>query len=303
MYMYISEKIDTKRKIESRLYEILCKYIYKYLNKIYHNQMVIHPKTINYNFQKELIKISKWSEDTINKEYFKFLKWCKKKYDYKEQHLQNLLREIVTLNTMIMINKTEEYTISLLETYDFPKLQVFFYKCLKKISRFFYENPKSINSVSFGTLKSYIESITTSMLPLKHITAVLEYNSDEDNNTQPEQLIIEYDFENLSFSSSNESNKSNVSNGSKGSNKNNIVVEKVNSDNENDDSNIPNKVLHYLSSEDFEETPLGTSNKINQPDNNEMEKDQTHKSTDDDDNVNLKHIRVPKIKRNQLINQ
>jgi hypothetical protein len=301
--MYISEKIDTKRKIESRLYEILCKYTYKYLNKIYHNQMVIHPKTINYNFQKELIKISKWSEDTINKEYFKFLKWCKKKYDYKEQHLQNLLREIVTLNTMIMINKTEEYTISLLETYDFPKLQVFFYKCLKKISRFFYENPKSINRVSFGTLKSYIESITTSMLPLKHITAVLEYNSDEDNNTQPEQLIIEYDFENLSFSSSNGSNGSNGSNKtnkSNGSNKNNIVVEKVNSDNEHDDSSIPNKVLHYLSSEDFEETPLGTPNKsqinLNQ-DENRNENEETYKSTDDNDN--LKHIRVPKIKRNQ----
>lgn len=291
--MYISQKIDAKRKIESRLYEILCKYIYKYLNKMYHNQMVINPKTINFSFQKELVKISKWSEDTINKEYFKFLKWCKKKYDYKEQHLQNFLREIITLNTMIMINKTEEYTISLLETYDFPKLQIFFYKCLKKISRFFYENPKSITSVSFGTLKSYIETITTSMLPLKHITAVLEYNSDEDNNTQPEQLIIEYDFENLSFTSSNESKRSNESNRS---NKNNILVEKINSDN---DSEISNKLLHYLSSEDLEATPIQvpipTNSKVNQPeDENQNDNNGTHQSTDD----NLKHIRVPKIKRN-----
>ena len=72
-----------------------------------------------------------------------------------------------------MINKSRIYTENFLSTYEFPKMKTIYYKCLKKIARIFYENPKSIYEVSLQTIKENLQTPFYNMIPIKKITDYL----------------------------------------------------------------------------------------------------------------------------------
>lgn len=236
--MFVAKNIEHKEKIQSQFYEILAKYIYKYINNILRMEYDLHKasKTIGLlypNFQKRLLKISKWSDYHIDKEYGKFLKWTKRKYNYSEEQLQQMLNDIITITIQVMIHKPSLYVEKLLEG-SLPSLRDFYYKCLKKLSRIFYENPKSTKSITLSQLKDKIDTIINVVLPINKIDTVLEIQQEEgliskDENTSIKN--ISYDFNKLDVS-----NKSNISKKSSKSSKSSSSISKE-------------PILYYISSD------------------------------------------------------
>lgn len=210
--MFVAKNIENKQRIESEFYEILSKYIYKYLHRVLKNEYEYHKasKIIGHlypNFQKRLLKISKWPEYKIDKEYSKFLKWCSRKYNKNENQLQIMLNDIIILTIQVMIHKPSLYVENLLEN-SFPSMRDFYYKCLRRLARVFYEAPKSTKSITLSELKRHINTTINIFLPTKKIDAVLEIQEPE-HIQQIENIT--YDFNKLDTRSSTSSIKTNKS--------------------------------------------------------------------------------------------
>ena len=151
----MQENISIKKNLEEKLYEILTKGLYKYVKRIFEKKKEEYGnnKLVYQYFQKKLYKLAKWSDKTITIEYLNFISWCNRHYNISEIEFENMIKKIILLSTQIMINKSRIYTENFLSTYEFPKMKTIYYKCLKKIARIFYENPKSIYDISLQTLK------------------------------------------------------------------------------------------------------------------------------------------------------
>lgn len=221
--MFVAKNIENKQRIESEFYEILSKYIYKYLNRVLKNEYEYHKasKIIGHlypNYQKKLLKISKWPEYKIDKEYSKFLKWCSRKYNKTENQLQIMLNDIIILTIQVMIHKPSLYVEKLLEN-SFPSMRDFYYKCLRRLARVFYEAPKSTKSITLSELKRQINTTINIFLPTKKIDTVLQIQEPE--HTQQQIENITYDFNKLDTRSSSSSIKS------RGSGKSSISKEQI----------------------------------------------------------------------------
>lgn len=269
MLSNLKQNIEKNRKLRSDLYDILTKYIYKYIRRIFEREKELHstvetrPKLYP-DFQRVLLQIPKWSSRTLEKEYTKFLKWAKKKNDINTEELETILIDIVKLTTEIMLNKSSIYVTSLLQDYKFPSLQQFYYKSLKKIARIIYEEPKSLYTIKTSRLTNQIENVLNIYLPTKQIESVLEFIEKAPDSS----IKVKYNFEN-----DTESSKSSISLRKNSSDNNNLIVDKISS-------------LHYVSSDDLhylkdtDEDRLSVKNKVVE------------------DN-NVRHINIPKIKKSQ----
>ena len=229
--MYISQVIEAKKKVESQFYNILYKYIYKYIKCIYEKD---DGKNKRVNFQKALIKITSWSPDKLDNEFYKFSKWTTKKYDIDDRDLQKMLNTIILLSTQTILNQSVDYIKSLLNEYEYPKMKIFYYKSIKKISRIFYENPKDIYNIDQNVILNNIESITNTFLPIKEITSVLE------NHCEPT-------FENCKNINYNINNV-------KSQETNTVLDTNINTQNIEEMFNENN--LQYMSSENFESSSI-----------------------------------------------
>jgi hypothetical protein len=275
----IQENISIKNKLEEKLYEMLTKGLYKYTKRIFEKKMEEYGnnKLVYQHFQKKLYKIAKWSDKTITVEYLNFISWCNRHYNINEIEIENMIKKIILLSTQIMINKSRIYTENFLSTYEFPKLKTIYYKCLKKIARIFYENPKSIYDISLQTLKENLQTSFYNMIPIKKITDYLENKQD---SIIIEKEIVEYNFDKEDTNSSTR-------------NSNNYNDNEYNRDNQNENDNYKNdndndnyKNLKYVCSDDF---------KLSSESNNL--KDVVKK---DDEEDNIKHIRIPKLNKMYL---
>lgn len=288
------ETIKTKTDLENQLFDIISKYTYKYIYRIYNKQLQENgiSKSLYVDFQLKLYKIAQWSDSTIEKEYNKFLKWCKKKYDLKEAHINKLLENIIILSIKAVINKPNIYIESILENYEFPKLHIFYYKYLKKIARFFYENPKLINDFILApNAKKDMISLINDNLPMKEIINIIEYsnknnlykeyngNKEYEEYKKTEDVCTETDKESIisryNIKTANTETKTN------------LIINKSDS--------ISDKSLQYVSSEDFQNEYFNKTdggyqdNKLTNP---------IEKSSDKDAENLVKHINLPKYKRN-----
>jgi|UniRef100_A0A6C0ALM3 hypothetical protein len=242
--MSLVKSIETRKEYEDKLYTIIYKYQIKYIYYIFEKQydddkQINRLNSLYRHFQKRLLKIADWSSDKLHKEYKKFLEWCKRKYNIQEEELQQILNTIITLFVKIMINKKNIIIEGLLDLYTFPKFKYFFYKCLKRISRHYYENPKSLtiddkneilNSIYKTTILELIRSVVYNMLPMKQVMTILEYkdliNEDESDENK---IVIEYDFNDINSSESSNSNPK-------------VIIEKQ----------LSECSLKYVSSDDFD---------------------------------------------------
>lgn len=280
MTLFVAKNIEHKEEIQSQFYEILAKYIYKYINKILRMEYDLHKasKTIGLlypNFQKRLLKIPKWSDYHIDKEYGKFLKWSSRKYNYSEEQLQQMLNDIITITIQVMIHKPSLYVEKLLEG-SLPSLRKFYYKCLKKLCRIFYENPKSTKSITLSQLKDKIDTIINVVLPINKIDTVLEIQQEEliskDENTSIKNIT--YDFNKLDIS-----NKSDMS--SKSSKSSSSISKE--------------HILYYISSD---------NSSVHQDYNQDYKQDykqdynQNLEITDTNSDKGIKEIYIPKKKYN-----
>ncbi len=173
-----------------------------------------------------------------------------------------------------MINKKTIIVEGILESYTFPKLKYFFYKCLKRISRHYYENPKNLsidenndilNTTYKKTILDLIGSVVYNMLPMKQIMSILEYkdliNEDKSEN---ENIFIQYDFNNTKTSES--SHNSNPK----------VIIEKQ----------LSECSLKYISSDDFDKEYC------------KSESEQEIQQHNEEEDL-VKHVKIPKIKRNK----
>jgi hypothetical protein len=282
--MSLVKSIETRKEYEDKLYTIIYKYQIKYIYYIFENQydddkQIGTLNSLYRHFQKRLLKIADWSSNKLNREYEKFLDWCKRKYNLHEQELQQILNTIITLFVRVMINKKNIIIEGLLESYTFPNFKYFFYKCLKRISRHYYENPKNLsidenndilNTTYKKTILDLIGSVVYNMLPMKQIMSILEYkdliNEDKSEN---ENIFVQYDFNNTKTSES--SHNSNPK----------VVIEKQ----------LSECSLKYISSDDFDKEYCKS----------ESEQEIQQQNEDDDDLV--KHVKIPKIKKKTYLNK
>jgi hypothetical protein len=173
----IKHLILSKIEYESKLNMILKKYFIKYFKEIY-DEVKIYKE-----FQKKLYNIPSWSSDKISREFGYFTKYVNKKYDLNQNELSKILEIIYTLNIKIM-TPLFNYPIN-----NIPKFKDFWYKCIKKFGKFYYENPKSIkDSETSNYLDDTVKNVIQNFIPIKDII-----------NTE-KQHLEKYDFENEPFS-------------------------------------------------------------------------------------------------------
>lgn len=282
--MLIKGDIEKNRILKSKLHGLIAKFGYKYVVKLFGKELESH-KTNNsksklyVDFQKTLLKIPKWSDKTIKKQYKKFIKWANR-LDLEEQDLQQQLTQIIRGSTQIIINKSDVFVDTLLQNYKFPSIQNYYYRCLKRIARRIYENPKLIMEIKVDSLKNDLENILQKVLPYSEIKTILEFVDHPDNNDDV-NLQVEYNFNDYeSNDKSTNSNKSSIK--LRGSDQVGLVIDKQSSD----------KSLHYISSNDLHNINDESDEILSVVKQNSMKNDNDYK---DDDNV--KYIRVPKFKK------
>ena len=143
--------LNENARLKTKLYNPIIKFVYKYMLKLfekeksYHNNRESRP-SLYPDFQRRLLQITKWSDKKLDKQYSKFLKWVQKREDLSEEQIYKLLKDIIRLSTQIIINKSDVYVDTLLQNYKLPQLKTYYYKCLRRIARRVYENPKDFES-------------------------------------------------------------------------------------------------------------------------------------------------------------
>jgi hypothetical protein len=173
----IKHLISSKIEYESKLNMILKKYFIKYFKEIY-DEVKIYKE-----FQKKLYNIPSWSSDKLSREFGYFTKYVNKKYDLNQNELSKILEIIYTLNIKIM-TQLFNYPIN-----NIPKFKDFWYKCIKKFGKFYYENPKLIkDNETTNYLDDTVKNAIQNFIPIKDII-----------NTE-KQHLEKYDFENEPFS-------------------------------------------------------------------------------------------------------
>lgn len=156
----IQDLIETKKNYQSKLIEALKKYYMKFIERLYEKSLR--------EFQEKLFKIPNWSNEKLDKEYDKFLKFIDEKYDLGEEEFTKILHIVYGLNIKIMTSICNNVEVNA------PKLKKFWYKCLKRVAKYYYEHPKVMLSESdFKKTKIQVEesinNILQKFIPLKEI--------------------------------------------------------------------------------------------------------------------------------------
>jgi hypothetical protein len=246
----IQDLIETKKDYQNKLTEVLRKYYMRFIEKMYEKSLR--------EFQEKLFRIPDWSSDKIEKEYNKFLKFIEDKYDLSEDDFTKTLHIVYGLNIKIMTSICTDLEVNA------PKLIKFWYKCLKRVAKYYYEHPKvMLSDNDFRKTKIQIEECINytlqKFIPLKEIIHA---------NKKPPQDT--YNFDNgLGDTEESQINKHHNDDSEK--------QLEVNLESETDSNG-----LKYLSSNEFENEYY-----ISDKDNDKEEDKVKEKSEE-------KHIKLPK---------
>jgi hypothetical protein len=239
--------VDTKKNYQQKLSEVFKKYYLKFIERLYEKSLR--------EFQEKLLKIPSWSHEKLDKEYKKFLIFVNDKYDLNEEELTKILHIVYGLNIKIMTSICTDLEVTA------PKLKKFWYKCLKRIAKYYYEHPKVMLLESdFKKTKIQIdEGINYTLqkfMPLKEII---------NSNKPPPQ--DKYNFDNgLGDTDESENYRHNIKDED---NKLNVSL----------DSETESSGLKYLSSNEFE---------------NEYYLSDKEEKKESKENSEEKHIKLPK---------
>lgn len=223
----MNKLIDTKREYQNKLNEILKKYFIKYFDNLYESE-------VSYKqIQIKLLKIFEWSSEKKLKEYKKFKKYTKDKFDLSEDDLNKMLEIILGINIKIITSLYDEIDFSV------PKFEIFWLKYLKRMGKYYYENPKiTLNKVDF---KNILDYIIQKCIPLKKII----------NSTHKE--LLHYNFDNYSIESIKE-----------------VELEKEECINENEIN------LKYIESDEFENEYYNSDREQEKDNKNETKFEEKH---------------------------
>lgn len=184
-------------KYESQLLHIFSKYFIRYINDL--KDLSDSTK----DFQSILIKIPQWSNSKIDREYSKFQKYISKKYQIQSDQLLKIYNQIFILRIkmiLFLFRKHSDFTLHI------PELHTFWYKCLKHISKYFYDHPKiSDSTIIYKNIKYIIELLLQKYTPISDIIEE-EYNDEEqedNNNTQEDNNNTQEDNHNTQEDNNN----------------------------------------------------------------------------------------------------
>jgi hypothetical protein len=280
--MFIRQNKEDNKRLKTKLYNLIIRFVYKYLNKLYdreveyHNTKQTKPKLYK-DFQKTLLDITKWSDKTIEKQCNKFLKWVSKRENLSQNDIQDMIHGIIKLSTQIILDKSDVYITTLLQNFRFPTIKTYYYKCLKRIARIVYENPKNLHNLQTGKLFDELDNVLQSFLPLREIEAILEFDdAQNDNDVKLQKLRIEYNFK-------NDDSTRNSTISTRHSNEPKLLIDKQPSE----------PSLQYVSSEDLNFT------KESESDSHQNKKAIVDIRKEIVREEGVKHIRIPKMKHSQ----
>lgn len=247
-----SKILEIKHKLQKKLTIIFSQHLYNYFMRCF-------KKSVNYiDFQKKMLKIAEWDKHKREKSLKKFKKWCfKNNYDIEE-----IFEKIILYSIRIMLNDDilSEIVITKYFKVNFGE---FYYKVLKKVARYYYENPKIDIIEDDNYIEDIIKTSIVVFIPLNKIVNMFGKKKDD--------LIIQYDFNNIQDSYSDNTDISSYTSGDNTEdvgNKRKIVVEKETDDDEGS--------MIYLPSEEFDIKEDIKEEKSNIKEEDEEEKDTKH---------------------------
>lgn len=224
-----SKTLEIKHKLQKKLVNVFSQHLYNYVMRCF-------KKSVNYiDFQKKMLKIAEWDKHKRERSFKKFKKWCfKNNYDIEE-----IFEKIILYSIRTILNDDFLAEIVITKHYK-SNFSEFYYKVLKKVARYYYENPKIDIIEDDNYIEDIIKTSIVVFIPLNKIVNMFGKKKDD--------LIIQYDFNNMQDSYSDtvtdissctsKNNTENIDN-----NKRKIVVEK-----ETDDEGS----MMYLPSEEFD---------------------------------------------------
>jgi uncharacterized protein (UPF0254 family) len=224
----MEEMIEKKQMYETQIADVFKVYLQKYMKKLYD-----YVDRDLKRFKKVLVDISSWNEEKITKEYNKFLKWSGKK-SIEEAELKNMLDNVIMYSIRLMINKYDTDVLTKLIEFESTNPERFFYKCMKRVAKFVYENPETETEMFEKDVNRVIISVIYEFLPIQKILRLLEVSKEPESEKS-------YDF-NKTFTSESESDSPPL-----------IVEKERESSAQNIGTGTGTKELHYVSSEDIQE--------------------------------------------------
>lgn len=172
----------------------------------YHFIISYYTKSINSrDFQRLLFSVPSWSNNRKHKEFKDFLKDTFTKYKLQEDEIEDVLKDVLILNTQILSKSDIQI--------DIPKLEIFWYKLLKQTCRYFYEHPIDLEENERNNIKyisKLIDFLIQKYIPITDIfnikkTPKIEYNFKESENSSHSH-IIEKQSQKVSNNESDSSN-------------------------------------------------------------------------------------------------
>lgn len=289
----ISTWTKSKQSLENNFSNIILVYCLKWTKKLAQTTLFKYENDYIYTrFQKKLGSIAKWSGEKREREYKKFIEWTNRKFEFDEEDLNIIFMKIIILSVQIMINKelNDENCAKINFSPQLLNLREFFYICLKTISKYYFKYPERIYDTKDDSDMSndIIKRQLVNYIPFKSIFDIVNDNNNKFdivnvncNNKTNENLDEKIDDKSLSHSSNNKSftTKSESTQDHDDSN--------TNKDDDSEEFNNTNE-LSYIDS-------ISLENKLQKYYNNHVDK--TDNTSEDE--VNIKHITLPKMTNNQ----
>jgi len=284
----LSDLVQKKTDGQTLLAKMLASYGEKYMRHLYENiednylnrKEPVSDKRLYREFQKYLVEVSKWSESKRKREYHKFLKWAMKRYEVTEMEIQTTLDNVVLYSVRIMLNRYDFEGVLEQVQYEAVKLEDLLYNSLKRISRFYYEQPGLLENskentqhklVLLDNLQEIVVSLIHGYIPLQPIMKIMEQHSRVESNHP-------YDF-NQSYTSSKSTSKRNTNHEKK-------EKHAKHEENTDTDKQAEEPKLRYISSDEYNEYYHSDQER------NNVEKVSKLPTEDNQ----MKHIDVPKRK-------
>lgn len=197
---HLKELSEKKNKQTNLLIGIFTKYNYSFIISYYTKSKNAR------DFQKSLYGVPSWSNNRTYTEFKDFLKQTYIKYKLQQDEIEDILKDILILNTQILSKSDIQI--------DIPKLETFWYKLLKQTGKYFYEHPTNLEENERKNIKhisKLVEILLQKYIPITDIfnikkTPKIEYDFKESENSSP--MITQKESQKISNKSENTSTNS-----------------------------------------------------------------------------------------------
>lgn len=274
----ISNWTKSKQSLENNFSNIILVYCLKWTKKLAQINLFKYEDDYIYTrFQKKLGSIAKWSGEKRERECKKFIDWTNRKFEFNEEDLNNIFMKIVILSVQIMINKelNDETCAKINFSPHLLNLREFFYICLKTISKYYFKYPERIYDTKDDSDMSnqIIKRQLVNYIPFKSIFDIVNNKCIFDTGNDKNE------------SSNKSSSKSSSCFSEKNTTDTDDSTEHYNYNNKNFNTN-EDEELSYIDSISLEDKLQRYYNHLDKTDSSE-------------DEVNIKHITLPKMTNNQ----